>query len=64
MAVQVRCPLCNKRFFDLLPSKPPNGAVAIFCRNCRKVVVIDLSAYSDSQAHSEPASHKAPEPHS
>lgn len=63
---QVRCPLCNRRLFDIIQSsKPPNGTVAVFCKRCKDVKIIDLAMYGQShmQTRSESASNRAPEPH-
>lgn len=62
---QVRCPLCNRRLFDIIQSnKPPNGTVAVFCKRCKDVKIIDLAMYGQShtQTRSESASNRAPEP--
>lgn len=64
--IQVRCPLCNRRFFDIIQgNKPPNGVVAIFCKRCKDVKIIDLAmcGQSHTQTRSESASNRAPEPH-
>ena len=60
MEVQVRC-RCGKRLFDLSLDRPPGGRIYILCR-CKTMNVIDLSAYSNLQAHSVPVSKEAPEP--
>ena len=63
METTIRCPACGRRLFDLVLSRPPDGALRIKCPRCKRLEIIDLLAYSEvKQARSCPAS-TASEPH-
>ena len=51
--VQVKCPICNFRVFDVCPESEPRGIISIKCKDCGKIVDIDVSEYVKKPPKSE-----------
>ena len=45
--VKVKCPLCGRRLFDLMPKTPAEGTVVIKCQRCKSTLVLDLPSQRD-----------------
>lgn len=40
MAIQIKCPVCSKRLFDI--EKKSTGRLSIKCTKCKKIININL----------------------